>query len=137
LTSPQTVPYTTMSGVISISANLNYVYSSSGASVMYNGNQVSCSFNPLSGELLNFTSPLQPGMNTFIIKATNPYGTVTKNVDINYVPTNPNGNVNGNPTLHFTGGMNNNSNPPRGFNNNNSQPVQSPTIMQNNQLQSS
>jgi len=136
LTSPQNNPYTTMSGVISISANLNYMFGNSSASVMYEGNQVSFSYNPLSSELLNFTSPLKPGMNTFVIKATNPYGTVTKNVDINYVPTNPNGNVNGNPTLHFVGGTNSNTNPPRGFNNTNVQPVKSPPVqMQNSQPQ--
>jgi hypothetical protein len=133
VTSPQTTPYTTMSGVISIAANLNYVTNSSGASVTYEGNQVSCSFNPNIGELLNFTSPLKPGMNTFVIKATNSYGTVTKNVDVNYVPTNPNGNVNGNPGLHFSGGTNNNTNPPRGFNNANMPPVQTPINIQNNQ----
>ena len=135
LTSPQTTPYTTMSGVVSISANLNYVYSSSGASVTYNGNMVSCSFNPVSSELLNFTSPLQPGMNTFVIKATNLYGTVTKVVNVTYVPTNPNGNVNGNPSLHFTNGFNNNTTPPRTFSNTNVQPVKNPVQMQQNNSQ--
>ena len=139
VTSPQNTPYTTMSGVISISANLNYMYGNSSASVMYDGNQVSFSYNPLTSELLNFTSPLKPGMNTFVIKATNSYGTVTKNVDINYVPTNLNGNVNGNPTLHFAGGMNNNTNPPRGFNiqTQPTQPIKSPVQMQNNPIQQS
>ncbi|HTA62306.1 MAG TPA: hypothetical protein VK835_07620 [Bacteroidia bacterium] len=121
LTSPSTTPYTTMSGVISVSAYLNYVYTGSGASVTYEGNQVSCSFNPNASELLNFTSPLKPGMNTFVIHANNSYGTVTKSIDINYVPTNTNGNVNGNPTLHFSNGINNNANTPRGFN---PQPIQ-------------
>jgi hypothetical protein len=135
LTSPQSTPYTTMSGVISISANLNYMFGNSNASVMYEGNQVSFSYNPLSSELLNFTSPLKPGMNTFVIRATNLYGTVTKNVDINYVPTNPNGNVNGNPTLHFSNGFNTNTNPPRGFNNPTVQPVKSPPVQIQSQPQ--
>lgn len=136
LTSPQSTPYTTMSGVISISANLNYMFGNCNATVMYDGNQVSFSYNPLTSELLNFTSPLRPGMNTFVIKATNPYGTVTKNVDINYVPTNPNGNVNGNPSLHYSNGLNTNTNPPRGFNNTNVQPIKSPPVqMQNSQPQ--
>ena len=135
LTSPQSTPYTTMSGVISISANLNYMFGNSNASVTYEGNQVSFSYNPLSSELLNFTSPLKPGMNTFVIRATNQYGTVTKNVDINYVPTNPNGNVNGNPTLHFSNGFNANTNPPRGFNNPTVQPVKSPPVQIQSQPQ--
>jgi hypothetical protein len=112
-TSPTTSPYTTMSGVISISANLNFVVDATAVSVMYDGNQVSFSYNPHISEQLNFTSPLKPGMNTFVIKAGNQFGVITQNVDINYVPTNPNGNVNGNPSLHFSGGLNNSANTPR------------------------
>ena len=113
-TSPGSSPYTTMSGVISISANLNYVIDMNNVSVMYDGNPVSFSYNPHVSEQLNFTSPLKPGMNTFVIKAGNAYGSVSQSVDINYVPTNPNGNVNGNPSIHFTGGINNAVNTPRG-----------------------
>ena len=55
-------------------------------------------------------------MNTFTIKASNAFGVVSQNVEINYVPTNTNGNVNGNPSLHFNGGINNTINTPRGVN---------------------
>lgn len=115
--SPSSLPYTTLTGAISISANVNFLSSASDASVTYNGNPVSFSFNPKVSEQLNFNSPLKPGMNTFIITATNQIGTTTQNIDINYVSTNTNSNVNGNPSIHFGGGFNNamnNTAPPRG-----------------------
>ncbi|MHB8261728.1 MAG: hypothetical protein ACYDCN_01300 [Bacteroidia bacterium] len=121
-TSPGSNPYTTMSGVISISANVSFVTDASAVSVTYDGSPVSFSYNPHSSEALNFTSPLRPGMNTFVIKANNSLGNAMQNIDINYVPTNTNGNVNGNPNLHFQGGTNIASNNPRGFAPQNNQP---------------
>jgi large repetitive protein len=120
-TSPASTPYTTMSGVISAAANVNFVTSTSEVSVTYNGSSVSFSYNPQVSEALNFTSPLSPGMNTFIIKATNSYGTASQNIDVNYVPTNTSGNVNGNPGVHFEGGRNVATNTPKEFNTNNNQ----------------
>ena len=116
ITSPASNPYTSMSGVVSISANIDLVTDAANVSVTYNGTEVSFSYNPHVNQQLNFTSPLKPGDNTFIINAKNGYGTVSKNLEINYVPTNPNGNVNGNPSIHFTGGVNNTTNIPRGLN---------------------
>ena len=114
-TSPAASPYTTMSGVISVAANVGFMTNASGVSVTYNGSPVSFSFNPQMSEALNFTSPLRPGMNTFVIRATNSFGTASQNVDIDYVPTNIASNVNGNPNLHFQSGSNNNVNTPREF----------------------
>ena len=53
------------------------------------------------------------------------------------MPTNPNGNVNGNPSLHFSGGMNNTVNTPRGVNpNTNTQPIPAaPEPAKPNQIQ--
>ena len=116
LTSPGTNPYTSMSGVISISANINYIMDASKVFVTYNGAPVSFSYNPIISEHLSFTSPLKPGNNTFIINASNPYGSISESININYIPTNPNGNVNGNPALHFNNGINNTSNAPRNIN---------------------
>jgi hypothetical protein len=115
-TSPATSPYTTMSGVISAAANVNFVTNGTEVSVTYNGSPVSFSYNPQVSEALNFTSPLSPGMNTFVIKATNAYGTTTQDISVNYVPTNTSGNTNGNPNLHFTSGVNVTSNTPRELN---------------------
>lgn len=115
-TSPGSSPYTTMSGVISVAANVGFVTNASGVSVTYDGSPVSFSYNPQTSEALNFTSPLRPGMNTFVIKATNSSGTVSQNVDVNYVPTNVSSNVNGNPNLHFSSGTNVGVNTPREFN---------------------
>ncbi len=127
-TSPGSSPYTTMSGVISVGANVNYVTNASEVSVTYNGSSVSFSYNPQISEALNFTSPLSPGMNTFVIKATNSYGSAIQDISVNYVPTNTSGNANGNPNMHFESGINNASNTPRGFNvNNNNQAPQRPT----------
>ena len=100
-TSPTSSPFTTMSGVISISANVSFVTEASGVSVSFDGSPVSFSFNPQVGEQLNLTSPLRPGMNTFVIRATNAYGTSAQNIDINYIPTSQMGNGNGNPSVHF------------------------------------
>jgi len=118
-TSPSSSPFTTMSGVISVAANVNGVTNASEVSVMYNGSSVSFSYNPQVSEALNFTSPLSPGMNTFAINATNSLGTSTQDISVNYVPTNTSGNANGNPNLHFTGGTNLASNTPRELNTNN------------------
>ncbi len=117
-TSPASSPYTTMSGVISAAANVNGVTNSSEVSVTYNGSSVSFSYNPQISEALNFTSPLSPGMNTFVIRATNSYGTTTQDISVNYVPTNTSGNTNGNPNLHFASGTNVASNTPRELNTN-------------------
>jgi hypothetical protein len=126
-TSPTANPYTSMSGVASISANVSSITDPSKVSVSYNGTPVSFSFNPKVSDQLSFTSPLKPGNNTFILNAGNIYGSVSKSMEITYVPTNPNSNVNGNPALHFTGGMNNTVNTPRELVQNNvpaSQPTQ-------------
>ena len=112
-TSPASDPYTTMSGVISVAANINFVTNPSEVTITYDGSPVSFSYNPRFSEALNFTSPLRPGMNTFVIRATNSEGTTMQNVNINYVPTNTSGNVNGNPNLHFSSGTNVASNTPR------------------------
>jgi hypothetical protein len=58
-------------------------------------------------------------MNTFIIKATNSYGTASQNIEVNYVPTNTSGNANGNPNVHFQSGTNVASNTPRELNTSN------------------
>ena len=117
LTSPNINPYTSMSGMISISANLNFVSDVSKVSITYNGAPVSFSYNPVISEYLSFTSPLRPGSNTFVIDASNQFGAITESIEINYIPTNPNSNPNGSPALHFTGGTNNTTNTPRIFNN--------------------
>ncbi|MEO8762465.1 MAG: hypothetical protein ABI448_16325, partial [Bacteroidia bacterium] len=130
LTSPSTNPYTSMSGVISISANLNFAPDVNLVSINYNGVPVSFSYNPTISEHLSFTSPLKPGSNIFIVKATNAFGSISESVNINYIPTNPNGNVNGNPAIHFNGGTNNTSNVPRNINVNtvNPTPTTLPTV---------
>jgi hypothetical protein len=112
-TSPASSPYTTMSGVISAAANVSNVTNPSEVSVTYNGSSVSFSYNPQISEALNFTSPLSPGMNTFVIKATNSLGTATQDIQVNYVPTNTSGNANGNPNVHFASGTNVATNTPR------------------------
>ncbi len=113
LTSPGTNPYTSLSGAISVSANLNFAPDVNLVSVKYNGAPVSFSYNPIISEHFSFTSPLKPGSNVFVISATNAFGSISQNVEVNYIPTNPNGNVNGNPALHFSDGTNANTNVPR------------------------
>ena len=133
--SPSSNPYTSMSGAISIAATIGSVTNASNVSVTYNGAEVSFSYNPGISQQLNITSPLKPGNNTFIINASNSIGSASKSIDINYVPTNPNSNVNGNPSLHFEGGTNNASNTPRGTFANNTQfnqPAQPARPVQNN-----
>jgi hypothetical protein len=115
LISPGVNPYTSLSGVISVSANLDYVQNANDVSVSYNGAPVSFSYDPVAGEHLGFTSPLKPGSNIFVVKASNLFGSVSESIEVNYTPTNTNGNVNGNPALHFSGGSNVTANTPNVF----------------------
>jgi hypothetical protein len=123
VSSPNVDPFYTNTGFISVSANIDYVTNPNLVNVSYNGIQVSATFD-VGSKHLNFSSPLKPGLNTFVITASNQDGTVNKSVNINYTPINVNTNQGGNnnstePTYNhggwnmggiLNGGGNNNSN---------------------------
>src|SRR5205085_54503 len=92
--SPNVDPFYTNTGVISISANITFVTDANKLSVSYNGAQVSFNFD-MNTKHLDFTSPLKPGLNTFIINATNNNGSDTRSVNVNYTPVNVNSNTGG------------------------------------------
>jgi len=128
VSSPNVDPFYTNTGIISVSANIDYVTNPNLVNVSYNGIQVSATFD-VGSKHLNFSSPLKPGLNTFVITASNQDGTVNKSVNINYTPirvnTNSGGNNSAEPTYNHggwnMGGIINNSNgnqnpPPRKVN---------------------
>jgi hypothetical protein len=85
VTSPNVDPFYTNTGYISVAANVNFVFNTSDVSVSYNGAQVSFSYD-MNSKHLNFSSPLRPGMNTFVINAMNTIGTTAQSININYTP---------------------------------------------------
>ena len=91
--SPSQNPYQTNSPYISVSANVSNVMNPSMLKVSYNGVELGVSFDNHS-EHLNFSSPLKPGLNTFIITATNMKGTSSTSINIDYTPVSVNTNVN-------------------------------------------
>lgn len=102
--SPNADPFNTNTGNVSVSATVDHITNASLVTVNYNGVTLSVMFD-LASKHLNFSSPLKPGLNTFVISASNNDGTVTKSVNINYAPiggnTNPSNSVNpvnGDPT---------------------------------------
>ena len=116
--SPVVDPFYTNTGVVSVSANVSQIIDPDNVTVSYNGIQVSITYDVVSKHL-NFSSPLKPGMNTFVINASNAYGSSSKSVNINYTPINVNTNSGSNnntgsePVFHQggwnLGGGNNNS----------------------------
>ncbi len=93
--SPVADPFYTNTGVVSVSANVNNVLDANKVFVSYNGIQVSFTYD-INSKHLNFSSPLKPGLNTFVIDASNPYGAASKSININYTPINVNPNSGGN-----------------------------------------
>jgi hypothetical protein len=98
--SPVVDPFYTNTGVVSVSANVNFVLNASDVTVTYNGLQVSITYD-VNSKHLNFSSPLKPGLNSFVIAATNTWGTANKSININYSPI----------VVNTTDGGNNNTGP--------------------------
>ncbi|MGZ3861574.1 MAG: hypothetical protein ACXVPN_01185 [Bacteroidia bacterium] len=110
--SPNADPFNTNTGNISVSAMVDYISNASLVTVNYNGVPLSVMFD-MASKHLNFSSPLKPGLNTFIISASNNDGTVNKSVNVNYAPiggnTNPSNSTNpgsGNGPTYGHGGWN-------------------------------
>ncbi|MGZ3943227.1 MAG: hypothetical protein ACXVC9_13240, partial [Bacteroidia bacterium] len=95
--SPNVDPFNTNTGNVSVSAMVDYISNPSLVTVNYNGVLLSVMFD-IASKHLNFSSPLKPGQNTFVISASNNDGTVTKSININYAPiggnTNPGNSAN-------------------------------------------
>jgi hypothetical protein len=104
--SPSVDPFYTNTGNISISATIDYIVNPADVTVTYNGIQVSVTFD-MGSKYLNFSSPLKPGLNTFMINAANQNGSKSKPININYTPII----VNTAPAGNSGGGNNNNSGP--------------------------
>jgi hypothetical protein len=105
--SPSVDPFYTNTGNVSVSATVDYIVNPADVTVTYNGIQVSVTFD-MGSKYLNFSSPLKPGLNTFIINAANQNGSKSKPVNINYTPIT----VNPTPPANSGGGNNNNSSGP-------------------------
>lgn len=90
---PVADPFYTNNSTVNVVADIGFVLSNSGVMVSYNGAPVTSSFDPNSHKL-DFTAPLVPGMNTFVITAINHDGSTTHNVNVNYTPISNPGNNN-------------------------------------------
>lgn len=102
ISSPNVSPFYTNTGVISVAGTVEYIIQPNSVNVTYNGQMVSSTFD-MGSQHLDFTSPLKPGINTFVITATNNDGSINKSIDINYTPVNVNTNSGGN-NSNNTGG---------------------------------
>lgn len=112
---PVSDPFYTNNSSVSVTANINMVLNASDVSVSCNGAVVPASYDVYSKKLV-FNAPLKPGMNTFVINASNMYGSSSKQVNVSYTPVNTN--LNSNPGNNNTGKPNINIPNNNGNNNN-------------------
>lgn len=134
--SPNADPFNTNTGNISVSATIDHITNAAQVTVNYNGVPLSVIFD-MASKHLNFSTPLKPGQNTFIISASNNDGTVNKSVNVNYTPiggnTNPTNSANpGTGPTYGHGGWNmggifNNGGGKPNNNNQTTQPVKTST----------
>lgn len=88
---PISDPFYTNNSNISGSAMISQVLNASDVTVTRNGAAIASNFD-INSKMLSFSSGLQQGMNTFIISASNAFGTSTKAINVNYSPINNNNN---------------------------------------------